>query len=403
MRVPISKVFALASRDYIHEWQMSFCFVLALAAVLGPMMVLFGLKFGIVGAMVDQLIEDPGNREIRPVSSGRFDRSWLESVRKRSDVSFLVPRTRSIAATIELGSEGTSRLVRAELIPSDEGDPMLSPQSERPEGVTRIVLSRSAAEKLGVEAGDTLNGSLARQYRGHKERVHLPLTVAAVAPTRAFSRDGAFVSVSLLEALEDFRDGRAVPKMGWDGDRENSARTYPSFRLYARSIYDVAGLRDAFAKLGVDVKTHAADIVLVQRMNRNLTAIYWVIAVIGLFGFSLSLGASLWANVDRKRKELSVLRLVGFRTMDIAWFPMVQALYTAIFGWALAVGLYQAVASVINEMMASQLVEGQQVCRLLLHHYGIALGLTCASAVIAAGLAGLRSAHIEPSASLRDL
>ena len=403
MSVPLSKAFVLASRDYIHEWQMSLCFVLALAAVLAPMMVLFGLKFGIVGAMVDQLIEDPGNREIRPVSSGRYDRAWLESVRKRTEVAFLVPRTRSIAATIELGSEGSSRHVRAELIPSEQGDPMLSPQGERPEGVTRIVLSRSTAKKLQVEAGDTLNGSLARQFRGHKERVHLPLTVAAVAPARASSRDGAFVSVSLLEALEDFRDGRAVPRMGWDGDRENSTRTYPSFRLYARSIYDVAGLRDAFANLGVDVHTHAADIELVQRMNSNLTAIYWVIAVIGLLGFSLSLGANLWANVDRKRKELSVLRLVGFRTMDIAWFPMVQALYTAILGWALAVGLYQAVAGVINGMMASQLDEGQQVCRLLAHHYGIALALTCAAAVIAAGLAGLRSAHIEPSASLRDL
>jgi putative ABC transport system permease protein len=403
MSVSLSKAFVLASRDYIHEWQMSFCFVLALAAVLGPMMVLFGLKFGIVGAMVDQLIEDPGNREIRPVSSGRYDHSWFESVSKRSDVSFLVPRTRSIAATIELASEGASRHVRVELIPSDRGDPMLPLKAERPEGVTRIVLSRSAAEKLRIEAGDTLDGSLARQYRGQKERVHLPLTVVAVAPARAFQRDGAFVSVTLLEALEDFRDGRAVPKLGWDGARDSSTRTYPSFRLYANSIYDVAGLRNAFADLGVDVYTRAADIELVQRMNRNLTAIYWVIAVIGLFGFSLSLGASLWANVDRKRKELSVLRLVGFRTVDIAWFPMVQALYTAILGWALAVALYQVVALVINQMMALQLDEGQQVCRLLLQHYAISLVLTCAAAVIAAGLAGLRSAHVEPSTSLRDL
>ena len=73
MGIPLIKTFLLASRDYLHEWQVSFCFVIALAAVLGPMMVLFGLKFGIVGAMVDQLVEDPRNREIRPVSSGRYD------------------------------------------------------------------------------------------------------------------------------------------------------------------------------------------------------------------------------------------------------------------------------------------------------------------------------------------
>ncbi len=398
-----SKVFRLASRDYVHEWQMSSCFVLALAAVLGPMMVLFGLKFGFVGAMVDQLIEDPLNREVRPVGSGYYDNAWLESVRARPDVAFLVPRTRSIAATIELSSQRASRIVSVELIASDHGDPLLSPNSPLPEGTTRVVLSQSVAEKLNVVSGDTLDGSLARRFRGHKERVHLPLSVAAIAPARAFARDGAFVSVMLLEALEDFRDGRAVPALGWEGEPADANRTYPGFRLYARSIYDVAGLRDAFARLNVDVHTRSAEIELVQRMNRNLTAIYWAIALVGLVGFSLSLGASLWANIDRKRKELSVLRLVGFRTADIVWFPVVQALFTAVLGWALAVAIYLATALVINDMLAAQLETGQQVCRLLPWHYAIALLLTCTAAVLAAGLAGLRSARVEPSEGLREL
>jgi putative ABC transport system permease protein len=397
------KVVGLATRDYLHEWQMSVCFVLGLAAVLGPMMVLFGLKFGIVGAMMDQLIEDPVNREIRPVGSGRYEQAWLESVRAQPEVAFLVPRTRSIAATIELGSAESSRIVPVELIASASGDPLLAPDTPLPEGLDHLVISRSTAEKLAAKAGDLLDGSLARRYRGQKERVHLDLTVAAVAPARAFSRDGAFVSVQLLEALEDFRDGRAVPELGWRGAPANTERNYPGFRLYARSIDDVAGLHEAFAGVGIEVHTQVAGIELVQRMDRNLTAIYWAIAVIGLVGFSLSLGASLWANVDRKRKQLSVLRLVGFRTSDIVWFPMVQALFTAILGWALAVFIYYATAWVINGMMAAQVEPGQLVCRLLPIHYAIALAMTCGAAVIAAGLAGMRSAHIEPSEGLREL
>jgi putative ABC transport system permease protein len=397
------KAFRLATSDYLHEWQMSACFVLGLAAVLGPLMVLFGLKFGIVGAMMEQLIEDPGNREIRPVGSGRYDQAWLEDVRARPDVAFLVPRTRSIAATIELASAHSSRIVPVELIASGSGDPLLAPDEPLPEGFDRLVLSHSAADKLSVKAGDLLDGSLARRYRGLQERVHLTLTVAAIAPERSFSRDGAFVSVQLLEALEDFRDGREVSELDWAGAPADTERTYPGFRLYANSIEDVAGLRDAFAGIGVEVHTQAASIEVVQRMDRNLTAIYWAIAVIGIVGFSLSLGASLWANVDRKRKQLSVLRLVGFRTRDIVWFPMVQALFTAILGWALAVSMYSITALLINEMMAEQVEQGQQVCRLLPFHYAIALGLTCSAAVIAAGLAGLRSARIEPSEGLREL
>jgi len=397
------KTLRLASRDYTHEWQMSGCFVLALAAVLGPMLVLFGLKFGIVGGMMNQLIDNPENREIRPISSGRFDQAWFDNLQVRDDVAFLVPRTRSIAATIELNSEKSGRIVRSELIPSGIGDPLLPVGGPLPDGTSRIVLSQEAAEKLQVEQGDRIDGSVSRRYAGNRERNHIELTVAGIAPAAAFGRDGAFADVRLVEALEDYRDGRAVPELGWSGAGEDKARSYPGFRLYAQSIHAVSELKDHLSRQGIDVRTKAADIELVMRMDRNLSAIYWAIAVIGLIGFSLSLGASLWANVDRKRKELSVLRLVGFRTGDIVWFPVTQAFYTGILGWVLAVGIYFGAAAAINSMLADQLASGQEVCVLLPLHFAMALGLTVGAAVFAAALAGFRSARIEPSDGLREI
>jgi len=397
------KTLRLATRDYTHEWQMSGCFVLALAAVLGPMLVLFGLKFGVVGGMLNQLINNPENREIRPISSGRFEQQWFVDMQRRDDVAFLVPRTRSIAATIELDSEKSSRIVRTELIPSGPGDPLLPVGSPLPDSTNRIVLSQSAAEKLKIAEGDSIDGSVTRRYAGKKERSHIELTVAAIAPAAAFGRDGAFADIRLVEALEDFRDGRAVPELGWTGTQEDDVRSYPGFRLYARSIYAVSELKDHLDQKGIDVRTKAADIDLVMRMDRNLAAIYWAIAIIGLIGFSLSLGASLWANVDRKRKELSVLRLVGFRTGDIIWFPVTQALYTGILGWVLAAGIYFAAAAAINNMLAEQMATGQEVCVLLPQHFAMALGLTVCAAVFAAALAGFRSARIEPSDGLREI
>ena len=399
----VFKTLRLATRDYKHEWQMSGCFVLALAAVLGPMLVLFGLKFGIIGGMLNQLIEDPANREVRPIGSGRYDIVRLAELRKRPDVAFLVPRTRSIAATLQLKSGTSTRILNAEMIPSDRGDPLLREVPHLPEGLHKIVLSRSAANKLQVKPGDSIDGSLARRFQGKHERVHISLQVVDVAPVSAFARDGAFVDLRLLEALEDFRDGHAVPALGWEGEPPPSERTYPSFRLYARSIYDVAAIREALTRQGLDVHTKAADIELVMKMDRNLTTIYWAIAIIGLVGFSLSLGASLWANVDRKRKELSVLRLVGFRTGDIVWFPMIQSFYTAVLGWALAIGIYRLAAFAINDMLSGQLAQGQKVCVLLPEHYIAALIITVFAAVMAAALAGMRSARIEPSEGLREL
>ncbi len=397
------KTLRLASRDYAHEWQMSGCFVLALAAVLGPMLVLFGLKFGIVGGMLQQLIENPENREIRPVSSGQFELDWFTDMNGRSDVAFLVPRTRGIAATLELDSEQSNRIVRVELIPSGPGDPLLPADGRLPTGLSEVVLSQLAAEKLQVQAGDRIDGSVVRQYAGKKERQHVELEVAGVAPVAAFARDGMFADVRLVEAIEDYRDGRAVAELGWQGSANPEQRSYPGFRLYAESIYQVAALKDDLTRQGVEVRTKAADIDLVMRMDRNLSLIYWAIAIIGLIGFSLSLGASLWANVDRKRKELSVLRLVGFRTGDIVWFPVTQAFYTGVLGWALAIGIYFVAALGINSMLAEQMAGGEPVCVLLPQHFGMALGLTLGAAVFAAALAGWRSARIEPSEGLREI
>ncbi|MGH8507988.1 MAG: ABC transporter permease, partial [Gammaproteobacteria bacterium] len=107
---------SLAYRDYSHEWHMSACFILGLAAVLAPLMVLFGVKFGIITNMMTSLSEDPGKREIRPLGSSRYTPEWFASVRARPEVAFVVPRTRTLAATVELRSRSAPFIVPAELI-----------------------------------------------------------------------------------------------------------------------------------------------------------------------------------------------------------------------------------------------------------------------------------------------
>jgi putative ABC transport system permease protein len=403
MRHRFKDILWLASRDYRNEWQMSSFLIIALAAVLGPMMILYGLKFGIVGSMLGTLIEDPRNREIRPIGSGRYDSAWIAQLREREEIDFIIPRTRSIAATIDLKSETANSIVSVEMIPTGPGDPLLKRQTI-PQTIRQIVLSEKAARKLNVRPGDEVSGSLARRYKGRSERVHLTLQVADIARHASFTRDGAFTDLSLLEAAEDFRDGHEVTELGWSGAKSTSdLRSYPSFRLYTRSIYDVTPISDAMNKLGIEVNTRAADIDIVRSMDRNLSLVFWLIALIGLVGFSFSLGASLWANVDRKRKELSVLRLVGFRTGEIIWFPVLQSSFTAIFGWFIASLVYLGVSFAINGIFADQTEVDEVICRLLPNHFIIALTLTLGSAVAAASLAGYRAARIEPSEGLREI
>ena len=407
MSHPIQKmrnILRLALADYFYEWQMSSCFILALAAVLAPMMILFALKFGIIGSMMEQLIEDPRNREIRPVGSGHYDPAWFTAVRAKPEVAFVIPRTRSLAATLQLKSDNAPRIIPAELIPTAEGEPLFHKNIAIPTGLRQIVLSESAARRLKVGVGDRVDGSLNRRHNGQRERVHVELTVVGITRLAAFTRDGAFVPLDLIIATEDFLDGRAVPQLGWQGDPPLAGeRSFPGFRLYASAIEHVAALRDGLAARGIEARTRAADIDIVQTMEQRLSAVFWFVAIIGLSGFSLSLGANLWANVDRKKRELSVLRLVGFRTSDIVWFPVLQALLTGILGWLLASLIYLGVETSINRMLSSQAGDDSPICRLLPIHFEIALLFTVGAAVLAAALGGFRAARIQPSDGLREI
>ncbi|MDH3535379.1 MAG: ABC transporter permease [Gammaproteobacteria bacterium] len=400
----ITNIIRLSFRDYSHEWRMSGCFIMALASVLAPMMILFGLKFGIVSSMVLELIENPANREIRPIGSGRYDDAWIDAYRNREDVEFIVPKTRALAATIQLKSTRANRILSTELLATAAGDPLLQAIASVPRDYHQVILSDGAAGKLNVRAGDEIDASLSRQFQGKRERVHLPMTVIDIADETVTGRNVAFVSLDLLIASEKFKDGRIVSELGWDGSRDYSmTRIFPSFRLYARSIYDVETLVDELEQQGVRVKANVGEIKTVQSIDQNLSVIFWIIACVGALGFSLSLGASLWANVDRKRRELSVLRLVGFKSGRIVLFPVLQSLYTALLGWLMAVLIYLLFEYLINNFLAPRLDLDQALCYLLVDHFLWALALTVVVAILAAIIGGMRAARIEPSDGLRDV
>ena len=161
----ITSIIRLSFRDYSHEWRMSGCFILALSSVLAPMMILFGLKFGIVTTMVSELVENPANREIRPIGSGRYNDAWIDAYREREEVEFIIPKTRALAATIQLKSDKAKRILSTELMATADGDPLLTGVSSMPQDYYQVILSHSAAKKLKVKTGDQVDASLLASQR----------------------------------------------------------------------------------------------------------------------------------------------------------------------------------------------------------------------------------------------
>jgi putative ABC transport system permease protein len=403
---PHREILRLAYRDFAHERRISLCFVLALMAVLAPLLVLFGLKFGLVDTLAQRLVESPANREVLAVGSRRFDEAWFARIAARPDVAFVVPNTRRIAASLSrLMSPAKGTDLRAlQMIPTAARDPLLGVSTGVPSGVAELVLSAAAARKLEAAPGDVLVARIARHRNGRDEGVVWELTVAGVLAPEVLPEEAALVPLELLVATEDYRDGVAVPELGWEGSEPAPGpRTYARFRLYATSIYQVAGLASDLTAEGVEVRTQVAEIAAVQALDRNLTRVFWLIALVGTLGFLASLAANLLANVERKRRELSIVRLIGFPTLSLVLFPVTQAVLVAALGAVAALALYLPVAVALNGWFAESLQPGESICRLLPLHVVSALAATLLGAAASAAWAGWRAARIEPAEGLRDV
>jgi putative ABC transport system permease protein len=90
-----------------------------------PLLLLFGLRFGIVSQLQDDLANDPRNLEIRILSSGSYDQDWIDQLRKRPDVGFAIGQTRSLNTLADLQVDSSHFIENAEVIPTDIGDPLL--------------------------------------------------------------------------------------------------------------------------------------------------------------------------------------------------------------------------------------------------------------------------------------
>jgi putative ABC transport system permease protein len=239
---------------------------------------------------------------------------------------------------------------------------------------------------------------------GSQQTVTVDLEIQQIVPPSAYQRRAIFADLPLLEAVEDYRDAIRVPAYDWPGLTDPPAeRVYASFRLYAADLDAVQVLSDLLSGEGIDLRSNAADIQTVEALDRNLTQIFAIIAGLGGLGYLLSLGANLWSNVERKYRDLSVLRLLGVSGAGLVRFPIFQAIAIALVGSALAFAVYLLAQATINALFSAPVVPGEAVCLLLPGHYAVALAMTVAAAALASAVAGWQASRVEPAEGMRSV
>ncbi len=616
-------VFRLAKADLLHEWILTLCLMLAIMAVLSPLLLMFGLKFGIIDWGRTYLTEDPGYREIRPLTSRSFKKEWFDGIKERPDVEFVVPATRQIAASIVASIKSKKTKEDLDIIPTGEGDPLILNNGSPVPGQGECVLTHLAAEDLKAGVGDMITVKVSRIKGSRFEYGTVELKAVGILSIRASGMKSMYVSLDILDSVERFKDGQAVTEFGWKGsipkaypqynglivvmpdlltkveestlcvqtalskieklDNENlkeragyevspenavyllstikrpvlemdvkdvrnklrgkgahlfpwirpidvhlvdgsgneiaplsiytlsvkseeagqiginqipewgdtrgkmgdllkvmlppgvsapenglsmkitvedggtlifpvsitkdrtltdgvafvpsklggvlnlsshrnvtfddnlrefmtSRRGYAGFRLYAKSVDDVDGLRRFFEAQAIPVRTEMKEIKKVADLDKGMSLIFWLLAVIGITGSVASLTASLYASVERKKRELSVLRLIGMASITLFRFPIYQGALIAAGGFGLSLILFQVFSQLVNtwfrpyidKLLGFPIEEGVAFCRLPLIHMGAGLLGIITVASLAAMISAVRIMRIEPAEALRD-
>lgn len=392
-------VLRLAFADIRHERVLFFCSALGCAAVLAPLIVLFGLRQGVVAGLRAELLEDPRAREIVSVVNRTLAPEVLARLAADPRVAFLVARTRALSATIVLENpERPGAGLRVELLPTGAGDPLLPGLSAMDDD--ELVIAAATLDRLGLAPGGQVLASVARSRGGAREVLTLPMRVGGVAPLSAAPRDAAFATLPMLVLTEDFLDGVAGPEAR--PDAAFPPRPFAGFRLHAARLEDVPALDRELRLAGIEVASRAEAVAGLLRLDRNLALLFLAIAGAGGVGYLVSLGVGLWAQVERKRRDLALLSLLGLKRQALLAMPLIQAAAVALAGAVLAFAIAAAVAVVLNRAFAGSVTGDRPVCLITAGMGLAAAGVTLAGALAAAVLAGLRAAAVPPAEGLAE-
>ena len=606
----------LAWSDLWHEKSLSICSILGLAAVIAPLLILFGLKTGSIETLRRRLVDNPANREIIPQNNGRFTNEWLNEMRLNPAVAFVIPTTRKFSLQVQVGLKGSSESKVLDLLPTGAGDPEIAANVE-PKGPIELgegdcVISYSAADVLKAKAGDMLTLEVLKNPDGVSESVLVDFRLAGVTSLQGADLDVIYAPLRFVDAVEQYKDGFEVPSYHWKGkpsvleplfdgvvftlrksippaeaksiakaagfsdarsltpaeagqilDRglpndthlclfENggnpvkqasidaakhalgeamigcfryvrplsvqlirqqdkaivsvklksldttlqdakgvvkasnlkglalgpsgrlftshskpgaaAAQTrlvlagvqgpieipvemegaatlenlgtlvipaelaglmnavqvrpaiydaasgtfellrteYASFRLYARSIDQVDDLRRSLEDMAIKCITKAQRINDVQSMDRNLTLLFWIIAIVGVGGSAVALAASMHASTERKMRSIGILRLIGISGPRLLLFPICEAVALASLGFAAGWGIYQLIAVLINSLFSGKLQAGEKLCHIPLDLSAHALALVVIISAVSSLFAGVKILRFEVSDAIRD-
>ena len=400
-------LFKLVIADLIFDKKVSFFIISSLVAVIAPLLLLFSLKFGIVSQLQTQLLENPQNLEIKIVGkpqSTLLNQQWFDALNQQPEIKFSIPLARSLNMLADVRKDNNHFINSIELIPTQAGDPLIPEQ--RLQQKNGAFLTATAAEKLGVKSGQKIQLFFGRKYQGTEQKEQVELLVEGIVEERYFARNAIFLSLPLIMEIENYRDGFQVQDYvakPTDGAPLVERNDFASARIYAADLDSVINVAQQLRQQGIETRTQANEIANVKAINKVLSILFLIIAVTSIVGVVLSLSGSFLSNIERKRKEISLLSLFGLVPSEIKLYLIIQAFLLSSLAFASACALYFLGNLTINHLLGENLSSQHFISQLLPVHFISAFVATLIISCVIALFGANQAVKIQPSEVLREI
>ncbi len=197
----------------LRLWRGKFAFccqVCALAAVMAPLLIILGLKHGVLTSMRENLLSNPNALEVWFIYE-ELREADIEEVRQYPETAFALPRLHSLYAFVSLVPEGQQAGHEIYKLESTaKGDPLLARAGIPSPGERELVLSTPMANEIGVKAGDAVTLTTSRNNK--REFLTRSCRVSHVLPLELNREKCIYVPHALGMEVEIFvKQGQGTP------------------------------------------------------------------------------------------------------------------------------------------------------------------------------------------------
>jgi putative ABC transport system permease protein len=226
--------FAIA--EIRNEWVFGIGVALAVSSVVTPAALLWGTKSGMIDTMRERLLREPTIRELVGQENNALPTTWFNEKRTDPRVAFVIPSVRRISLYGDVSKSGSDAEVVSDVayLPTAVGDPVgggVDLPSEYEGGAVPCMISTKVADSLQALKGETITITVARIENETIVQVTLEARVDRVLDPSDSGAMAVYLPLPVIERIEDYKDGSAVPLFGWTSGVRSSLRTYDSFRI----------------------------------------------------------------------------------------------------------------------------------------------------------------------------